>query len=135
MKILIVDDSKHARLIAQSIILPLEAEIRECADGSAAISILRTWAADVVLVDYEMRPMDGPAFVSALRQLERQLGRRTGVLMMTGHVDEQHVYAARAAGIDGLVAKPLTAGGLLSRLEQVVRRNVELSGALKAKQV
>lgn len=127
MKILIIDDNKHARHLVQTIISALPVETRECGDGRSALQMLETWPAEVVIVDYEMRPMDGAAFVSALRQSERRLGRRTGILMMTGYADEQHVYAARAAGIDGLVAKPLTAGALLSRLEQVIERNASLS--------
>ena len=119
LRVLVVDDNPHALTIVRMVLQGVGAEVRECADGRTALDILGVWPADVVIVDYEMRPISGAQFTRRLRAREGG-ARRTPVLMMTGHADRKHVSEAIESGIDGFVAKPISTGSLLSRLEMVM---------------
>jgi DNA-binding response OmpR family regulator len=122
MKVLIVDDSAQIRTLAKSILAAAWViEPRECSDGRAAMAEL-AWRPDLVLVDYEMRPMDGLTFTRLLRQGGTQADPRTSVIMMTGHADREHVLAARKAGVDGFIVKPLSIGKVVARVQAVLGR-------------
>jgi CheY-like chemotaxis protein len=119
LRVLVVDDNPHALTIVRMVLQGIGAQVRECADGRTGLDVLRVWPADVVIVDYEMRPISGVQFTRRLRAREGA-ARRTPVLMMTGHADGEHVSEAIASGIDGFVAKPISTGSLLDRLEAVM---------------
>ena len=122
MKVLIIDDNALVRELAKSILnaaWPVDA--RECADGRAGAAELG-WRPDLILVDYEMRPMNGLEFTRLLREGGRGADPRTPVIMMTGHADREHVLAARRAGVDGFVVKPLTIRAVLERVQAVLAR-------------
>jgi DNA-binding response OmpR family regulator len=122
MKVLIVDDSPQIRMLAKDILgAGWAIDARECADGRAAVEAL-SWRPDLVLVDYEMRPMNGVDFTRLLRQGAGGADPRTPVIMMTGHADREHVMAARKAGVDGFIVKPLTIRAVLERVQAVLER-------------
>jgi len=122
MKILIVDDNGPTRTLAKDILAAAwSVDVRECADGRAALQELG-WRPDLVLVDYEMRPMDGAAFTRLLRAGGTGADPRTPVIMMTGHADREHVLKARQAGVDGIVVKPLSIRSMLERVQAVLAR-------------
>ena len=122
MKVLIVDDNGPTRTLARDILAAAWAvDVRECGDGRAALLELG-WRPDLVLVDYEMRPMDGAAFTRLLRTGGTGADPRTPVIMMTGHADREHVLKARQAGVDGIVAKPLSIRSMLERVQAVLAR-------------
>lgn len=123
MKVLIVDDSAPTRTLAKEILAAGWAvDVRECGDGRAAMQELASWRPDLVLVDYEMRPMDGADFTRILRQGGSGADPRTPVIIMTGHADREHVLAARKAGVDGFIVKPLTIRSVLARVQAVLTR-------------
>lgn len=122
MKVLIVDDSPQIRTLVKNILAAAwTIDARECGDGRAAVEALG-WKPDVVLVDYEMRPMDGVAFTQLLRRGGTLADPRTPIVMMTGHADREHVMAARKAGVDGFIVKPLTIGAVIERVQAVLTR-------------
>lgn len=123
MKILIVDDNAPSRTLARAILGAVwNVEARECGDGSAAVQELATWRPDLILVDFEMRPMDGATFTRLLRAGGTGADQRTPVVMMTGHADRAHVLKAREAGVDGIIVKPLTIGSMLERIQATLAR-------------
>jgi two-component system chemotaxis response regulator CheY len=122
MKVLIVDDNGPTRTLAKDILAAAwNVDVRECGDGRAAVQELG-WRPDLVLVDYEMRPMDGAAFTRLLRAGGTGADPRTPVIMMTGHADREHVLKARQAGVDGIVVKPLSIRSMLERVQAVLTR-------------
>ncbi len=126
MKVLIIDDSAPIRTLARTILAAgWTIDHRECADGRAGLAEL-VWKPDLILVDYEMQPMDGVAFTRQLRQGATAADPRTPVIMMTGHADREHVMSARAAGVDGFIVKPLTIRSVLERVQAVLSRPREV---------
>jgi two-component system, chemotaxis family, chemotaxis protein CheY len=122
LKALVIDDSRHIQTLVSEVLKAVGMDVRTCGDGESALLMMRTWKPDIVLVDFEMRPMTGADFTRALRRGEKAWGRRTPVLMMTAHGDQAHVLQARDAGVDGMVAKPLSTGAILARVQGVLDR-------------
>jgi CheY-like chemotaxis protein len=123
VKILIVDDNALIRDLAKTILASAWlVEARECADGRAAVGELSGWRPDLILVDYEMRPMNGVEFTRLLRRGGTSADPRTPVVMMTGHADQSHVVEAKRAGVDGFIVKPLTIRSVMERVQAVMAR-------------
>ena len=122
-RVLIVDDNAHSRSILKAILASAGVEVRECESGPAALATLELWPCDLVITDYEMRPMNGLDLVRAIRQHRNPGLRARGVLMITAFGDQQLVLEARAAGVDGLVPKPFGTGIVLERVQSALERS------------
>ena len=129
-RVLVVDDNPHVRSIVREVLSAAGMEVREAAEGGAALNLLKQWRADIALVDYEMQPVNGPEFTRQVRQSKIAGMRDMAVLMMTAHGDKTRVMEAREAGVDGLIAKPLSIGAILSRIDAVLARVATRSNRL-----
>jgi two-component system, sensor histidine kinase len=72
----------------------------------------------VILMDVQMPIMDGPTAARIIRAAERTSSRRrTPILALTANAmaDQRAEYAA--AGMDGVIAKPIRVEELFARLE------------------
>ena len=101
MKIMIVDDNRQMRRMIMSLIDDLAEEIIECRDGSEAVTAYNEHRPDWVLMDIEMRRVDG---IEATRQI-RDAFPDARIVMVT-HYDESELRtAASAAGACRYVLK------------------------------
>jgi len=82
-----------------------------------------------VLMDMQMPGMDGLTATRALRAAEaaRPSVRRTPILMLSANAMAEHREAARDAGADLHLAKPVTARDLLSALTMLTPEGTEAS--------
>ena len=78
--------------------------------------ILKDFPAYVAIVDFQMAPMDGLEFTRELRNSDMSPNPSLPVIMMTGHADQARVIQARDAGVNEFLVKPVTAKGVLDRL-------------------
>lgn len=123
LKVLVVDDNQHMRQIMKTVLKGIGIDDpREARDGAEALSVLKNYPADMVLVDYSMAPLDGLDFTRLIRTSSDTSNPYIAVIMVTGHSERSRVTAARDAGITEFVAKPLTARSLLARMEAAVVR-------------
>ncbi|MFI4933900.1 MAG: response regulator [Caulobacterales bacterium] len=120
LRILIVDDNQHMRAIVGAILKSAGVtHIREAAHGGQALKILKDWPADIAIVDFQMAPMDGLAFTKAVRNQETP-NPYLPIIMMTGYAERQRVFEARDAGVTEFLVKPVTAKGVLDRLNAAI---------------
>lgn len=123
LHVLVVDDNPHMRSIVVAILRGAGfAQIKEASDGAHALEELRTSVADIIIVDLNMTPIDGLEFTKMLRTADDSPWPFVPVIMMTGHTERSKVMAARDAGINELVAKPISAKTLLERIVAVIDR-------------
>ena len=120
IRVLVVDDNAHVRALIREVLASMGMEVREATDGAMALNTMKQWRPDVAMVDYEMQPMNGATFTRMVRQ--NPALRNLPILMMTAHGDAARVMEARDAGINGLIAKPLSIGSIVDRLEKVLSR-------------
>jgi CheY-like chemotaxis protein len=120
LKILLVDDNQHMRLLLSEILRALGVkQILEASDGTEGLHRLRVHPVDIIITDLSMQPMGGIDFVRLLRGTAGPC-RMTPVIMITGHSTLQRVHEARDAGVNEFLAKPLTARSVLGRVALVI---------------
>jgi CheY-like chemotaxis protein len=123
LKVLLVDDNDHMRTIVGTILKGIGIlNVREARDGSEALEALRTWPADIAIVDFRMEPMDGVDFTRLVRNAADSRNPFLPIIMMTGFADRPRVEEARDAGVTELIVKPVTARAIIDRLNAVVYR-------------
>ncbi len=121
LKILIVDDNHHMRVLLSEILKAVGVKhIFEASDGAQALQTMRGLGIDIIMTDLSMQPLDGIDFVRLLRRSPDSPNQMCPVIMITGHSTAARVQAARNAGVNEFLAKPLTARGVVQRINQIV---------------
>lgn len=120
LKVLLVDDNHHMRVMLTEILRALGVRtVFEANDGTEALQMLRNQPVDIIMTDLAMAPLDGIDFVRLLRKSNGP-SQMTPVIMITGHCTLARVNEARDAGVNEFLAKPLTARGVLDRVALVI---------------
>ena len=123
LRILIVDDSPHMRMLVKRVLNSFNiTDIIEVGDGTEAILELRSTVPDIVLTDFAMEPMDGIALTRHIRHSDESSNPYLPIVMMTGFTEMHRVIEARDAGVTEIIAKPVSATSMFSRLVAVVER-------------
>jgi two-component system, chemotaxis family, chemotaxis protein CheY len=121
LQVLLVDDNQHMRAITSAVLqsagIP---KVLEASDGAAALEMLRIYPVDLVIVDFNMFPLDGVEFTRLVRNSPDSVDPYLPIIMMTGHSEKSRVYEARDAGVTEFVVKPITARTVLSRIQSVI---------------
>ena len=121
LKILLVDDNHHMRVLLAEILKAVGVKhIFEASDGAQGLKLLRGQRVDIIITDLSMKPLDGIDFVRLLRNSPDSPDQMCPVIMITGHSTLQRVHAARNAGVNEFLAKPLTARGVVERISQII---------------
>jgi PAS domain S-box-containing protein len=113
MSILVAEDNEINALLARALLIRLGHRPIIASDGEAAVeSWLAARAAgsgfDLVLMDLQMPGMDGLEATRRIRAAELEAGdARTRILAVTANAQTEDREAMLAAGLDGLVVKPL----------------------------
>ncbi len=100
-KILIVDDHAETRRMTRFFLRDLPFDFEECEDGADALDCYQKTRPDWVLMDWEMKRMNG---LQATRQIVKA-HPEARILMVTQYDDKELRTAARKAGASGFVLK------------------------------
>jgi CheY-like chemotaxis protein len=121
LKILLVDDNPHMRMLLSEILRAIGVtEVFEASDGAQALQAMRHRPVDIVMTDLAMEPLDGIDFLRLLRNSADSPDPLCPVIMITGHTAQKRVAEARDAGVNEFLAKPVTARGIIDRLTRIV---------------
>ncbi|WKX73663.1 response regulator transcription factor [Streptomyces sp. XD-27] len=116
--VLVVDDDPDVRAAVVDALAVEGYEVREAADGLAALSAVAAAPPDAILLDLAMPVLDGLAVCRELRRL----GDRTPVLVVTARDAVSDRVAGLDAGADDYLVKPFALDELLARLRALLRR-------------
>lgn len=131
IRVLIVDDIAETREHLTRL-LGSESDIEVIAvatGGLEAIEMSERLQPDVVLMDVNMRDMDG---ITATERLVTRVPR-AGVVMMSVQGEADYLRRAMLAGARGFLVKPFSLGELAESIRQVHRREMELLETVKAR--
>ena len=121
VRVLIVDDQDFIRSLLRHILGVLGCKhITDAINGEEAWDIILTNPPDLLIVDWEMRPMDGIELVNKVRNDPVSPDFFMPIIMITAHSERPRIIAARDAGINEFVMKPVSAKTLFSRLNAVI---------------
>ncbi len=107
--VLIVDDSKLARIVVGKAVAALQPDWKrlEAGDAEEAASVLENETVDVLILDYNMPGKNGLELAEELRGQFPAMP----IAVATANVQDEVVARARAAGAT-FVPKPITEDGL-----------------------
>jgi CheY-like chemotaxis protein len=101
MKVLIVDDNQQARQMIKHYLRELSDEFRECEDGAEAVSAYAEFTPDWVLMDWEMKQVNG---LVATQNIIADFPAAK-ILIVTNYDEKDLRQAAAEAGASGFVLK------------------------------
>jgi two-component system chemotaxis response regulator CheY len=120
---LIVEDNEHMRILLRTVLKAFGLQdIHECKEGAEALRYLKLNKPDFVLTDLAMAPMDGLHFTKAVRALPDKTDCVLPIIMVTGFTERRRVEAARDAGVNQILVKPVTPAALFQRIEEIILR-------------
>ncbi|WP_293905239.1 ATP-binding protein [Phenylobacterium sp.] len=121
LRLLAAEDNEINQLVLTTLLGQLGIETTVVADGAEAVAAWESAEWDAILMDVQMPHTDGPTATRLIRQREAELGRRrTPILALTANTMSHQAEAYLAAGMDGVVAKPIEVGQLLAALQRVL---------------
>ncbi len=121
VKTLIVDDHDPMRRIFLMMLKALGMrEVEHANDGQEALEILKHFDADIIITDLEMPVINGFELTRLVRNGEAGSDPFTPIIMVSGHAEKESIFAARDAGINEFLAKPVSAKDLYARIRRII---------------
>lgn len=122
LRLLIVDDNRHAAEIVKSVLSSVGAQqMYDAATPDRAFRLLKEHPFDVIIVDQNLgQGDDGTQLVKRIRNDPSSPNPYIPILMLTGYTEQRRVKAARDAGVSEFLSKPFTVAGLLRRMEALI---------------
>jgi CheY-like chemotaxis protein len=113
--VLLVDDNRINRRLGSLMLKRLGCSVAAVGDGAAAIEQVGLERFDLVLMDLRMPGMDG---LDTARYI-RAAGATMPILAVTAGAVDGERSACAAAGMDGLLVKPLRLDALRDVVEEI----------------
>lgn len=121
--VLVVDDQPFTRLLVRRILRAIGIRhIIEAEDGATALAQLHEHAVDLAIVDWEMEPVDGLKFVDRVRTPDASPHPYLPIIMLTAHTEAERVREARDAGVNDIIAKPVSVETMYKRILSIIER-------------
>ena len=130
-KVIVVDDKyEHASGVRELVNLENDYEvIANAGNANVAISLIKKYQPDIVLMDINMPEMDG---VNAIAEIQK-LGLKTRVIVLTAYDDADLIYRAMKVGACGYVLKTMVSAQLIKALDEVSMGKIYLPNVLCSK--
>jgi two-component system, chemotaxis family, chemotaxis protein CheY len=120
---LVVEDSTHMCFLLKETLRDLDVRnVTTVASLSAAAYELALRKFDFALVDAGLGAENGLDFIRSVRRDSSSPHRRMPMLVVSGQGQRETIEAARDAGADGFMIKPVTRGALQAKLGCLLSR-------------
>ncbi len=115
LKVLMVDDTPANRELVRLMLEPLGLRIEEAGGGADGVQAAMTRPYDLILMDVRMPGVDGLEATRVIRAASA-FNRRTPILALTADVQPENAAACRNAGMDDVIAKPISPRELIAKI-------------------
>ncbi len=120
LRVLLAEDNSVNQLLAATLLKKRGHTVDVVGNGTQAITAFAAQRFDLVLMDVQMPEMDGFEATAAIRDNERGSGQHVPIIAMTAHAMKGDRQRCIDAGMDGYVAKPITAQELFRAIDELV---------------
>ncbi len=130
-KVIVVDDKyEHASGVRELVNLENDYEvIANAGNANVAISLIKKYQPDIVLMDINMPEMDG---INAIAEIQK-LNLKTRIIVLTAYDDADLIYRAMKVGACGYVLKTMVSAQLIKALDEVSMGKIYLPNVLCSK--
>ena len=125
-RLLVVEDNAINMEIACMILIQQGFQVDTAENGKIALDMVSSsppGTYDAILMDIQMPIMDGYAATRAIRALDNKELADIPILAMTANAFQEDVQAAKEAGMQAHVAKPVDVAVLIKELKTVLKKN------------
>jgi len=117
-RLLVVDDQKMNLFVIEKMLQTLGLGARMVTSAADALSAMETESFDMVIADFQMPEMSGFELAAEIRRREEGQAHRTVIIGLSANDSPEGIERCLASGMDGFVAKPLTAAAMRATLAQ-----------------
>ncbi|HSI07676.1 MAG: two-component system response regulator [Rariglobus sp.] len=117
--ILVIDDSKAVRLIAQKALAAFDCDVNDATNGFTGLFAMERVLPDLILLDVAMPTMNGDTMLEMMRSNEQL--KDLPVIMMISTTDHKVLPRLTALGVSGMVKKPFTGETLVEAVRSVLK--------------
>jgi diguanylate cyclase (GGDEF)-like protein/putative nucleotidyltransferase with HDIG domain len=128
IRVLVLDDEEPIRNLIQTLLTRHGCIVETADDGRAGLRILLQRDFDVAVIDLRMRDMGGSAFLQEARSVWPWLG----IVVISGHADDESRAHAHRYGVTRIMDKPMRMQELLDNVlaeAQEKKKRVERSSS------
>jgi CheY-like chemotaxis protein len=121
LKVLLVDDNRHTLTIVRNLLSSMRIRnVTLAADAVEALRDLRITRPDLIIVDWHMTPLDGLEFTRHIRRGTDCDVPDIPIILLTAYTEPSLIFQARDAGVNEILAKPVSFKTLYDRLVAVI---------------
>ena len=126
VNVLIADDDDVLRQTAADTLRSIGVEADTAAGGMEAVQKIQDGAQyQVVLLDLKMPDMDG---IETARKIREKMGDKVPIVLISAYDWSDMEEAAKEAGVNGFISKPLFRSTLYNKLSEVLGNEREYNG-------
>jgi len=114
--ILVVDDNATNRMVVEALCEMFDCSTESVVDGVEAVEAAAAGRYDIILMDIKMPRMDGVTAAREIRKLPGPAGL-VPIIALTANADADEVKVYLAAGMHGVVEKPIKPERLMAALD------------------
>jgi CheY-like chemotaxis protein len=119
--VLIVDDNQFMRKVVRNLLVNVGVRtIYEAGDGVSGLEAIRTFAPDIVILDWEMPLLDGAEVARIIRSPGMFPVPDVPIIMLSGHVERWRIERAQQLGVNEFLKKPVSGKALLDRIVAIL---------------
>jgi DNA-binding response OmpR family regulator len=116
LRVLVAEDNAVNQIVARRALEREGHSVVIAGNGREAIERYDAEAFDLILMDVQMPDVDGYAATSAIREREKETGRRVPIIAVTAHAMAADRAECLARGMDAYVSKPLQSKSLAAAI-------------------
>jgi CheY-like chemotaxis protein len=116
-RVLIVEDNALNRMVATTLLKKMGVDVETAETGGIAVHMVSQNAYDLILMDVQMPGMDGLTATRLIRSRAGH-GNQPVVVAFAANSEQSDRMAAKLAGLDDFVTKPINRKGLMDLLDR-----------------
>lgn len=121
LRLLVVEDNVFMRALFSDVLRAIGfSHVQMAPDGWDALDILPRFNPDLIMTDLRMERMDGLELTRLVRRAPDVPNNQVPIILVTGATGRDTIQMARDAGINEILAKPVSPVMIMSRIEQAL---------------
>jgi CheY-like chemotaxis protein len=128
VRVLVVDDERDSRSLAQRVLEMNGADVRVAGSAAEGFERLQDYRPHILVSDISMPNEDGYQFIRRIRALPADAGGRTVAVALTAFARPEDRRHALQAGYQDHIAKPMEPAELLNVVVNLRNRATDLEG-------
>ncbi|PID57905.1 MAG: hypothetical protein CR986_08280 [Ignavibacteriae bacterium] len=117
-KLLLVEDNPISRKVEQKLLTDAGYNVRSIDKGGEALDLVKSGQFDLILMDIELKDMDGLEVTKQIRDLQDETKKDIPIIAVTAHSSMKDREKCLVAGMNDYISKPINIAFLKMTIDQ-----------------